>query len=62
MTNEQTTSLGRPRLSDDEETVVVSVTMPESYRNWLQQQDRSTSQAIRTLIEAAMAREDEGTQ
>ena len=61
MTNEQTTNLGRPRLSD-EPTVVVSVTMPESYREWLQQQDRSTSQAIRTLIEAAMAQEDEGTQ
>ena len=59
MTNEQTASLGRPRLSDDEETVVVSVTMPESYRDWLQRQDRTTSVAIRTLIEAAMAREDE---
>ena len=62
MTNEQTASLGRPRLSDDEPTVVVSVTMPESYRDWLQQQDRSTSQAIRTLIEAAMAQEDEDAQ
>ena len=62
MTNEQTASLGRPRLSDDEPTVVASVTMPESYRDWLQQQDRSTSQAIRTLIEAAMAREDEDAQ
>ena len=59
--NEQTTNLGRPRLSD-EPTVVVSVTMPESYRDWLQQQDRTTSVAIRTLIETAMAREDEGTQ
>jgi hypothetical protein len=47
-------TVGRPALSEDEPTVIVSVTMPESYRTWLHSQNRSTSAAVRALIEAAM--------
>ena len=58
MTNDnEQTGPGRPRLRDDEPTVKFSISMPESYRDWLHEQDRSTSQAIRTLIEAEMARQ-----
>ena len=53
-------TVGRPPLSDEESTRRASISMPVSYWEWLERRpERTTSAAIRALIEAEMAREDE---